>query len=135
VSGWRQEPAAGDIVWCHFPDGIRPRAKARPALVIAVWDGSSAPFDVKVAYGTSQRTNSLHRGEFAILRNKHPTAYCAANLSYDTKFDLRNVIDLPYTTDWFSVPPFAPNGQCPKLGILHPAMMRTVEAAFRATGK
>jgi hypothetical protein len=71
-------------------------------------------------------------GEIAILKDKNPAAYAAANLSFDTKFDLRRVLDLPYSTDWFSVPPAAPHGQTPKLGTLHPSMVRAVQAAFRA---
>lgn len=60
------------------------------------------------------------------------SAYEAAGLSYDTKFDLRQLVDLPYTSGWFSVPPSAPFGQSPKLGILHPSLARAVQAAFRA---
>jgi hypothetical protein len=126
------EPTAGDIVWCHFPDNIHPRPKPRPALVLVVYDDDAPEFSVAVAYGTSQRTTSLHRGEFAILRDRSPAAYEAAGLSYDTKFDLRQTVVLPYTTDWFSVPPAAPHGQVPKLGTLHPSVVRAVEAAYRA---
>jgi hypothetical protein len=126
------EPTAGEIVWCHFPDEITPRPKPRPALILAVWDDDAPPFSVRVAYGTSQRTTNLFRGEFAILRERNPAAYDAAGLSYDTKFDLRQAIDLPYTTEWFSVPPRAPHGQTPKLGTLHPSLVLAVQAAFRA---
>jgi hypothetical protein len=126
------EPTAGEIVWCHFPDDITPRPKPRPALILAVWDDDAPPFSVRVAYGTSQRTTNLFRGEFAILRERNPAAYDAAGLSYDTKFDLRQAIDLPYTTEWFSVPPRAPHGQTPKLGTLHPSLVLAVQAAFRA---
>ena len=56
----------------------------------------------------------LHRGEFSILRDRDFAAYEAAGLSYDTKFDLRQTVDVP--TEWFSVPPAAPHGQTPKLG-------------------
>jgi len=63
------------------------------------------------------------------------SAYEAAGLSYDTKFDLKQTIDLPYTTDWFSVPPAAPHGQTPKLGTLHPSLVRAVQAAFRAVAE
>jgi hypothetical protein len=70
-------------------------------------------------------------------RNRHserqnPAADAAANLSFDTKFYLRRILDLPYSTDWFSVPPAAPHGQMQKLGTLHPSMVRAVQAAFRA---
>ncbi|MBI3916192.1 MAG: hypothetical protein HY322_04205 [Betaproteobacteria bacterium] len=132
---WRAEPTAGDIVWCHFPDNIHPRPKPRPALILVVFDDEAPQFEVRVAYGTSQRTTALHRGEFAILRDRNPAAYEAAGLSYDTKFDLNQTIDLPCTTEWFSVPPAAPHGQSPKLGTLHPSLVRALEAAFRAAAE
>lgn len=129
------EPTAGEIVWCHFPDNINPRPKPRPALIVAVFDDDSPLFTVRVAYGTSQKTNQLYRGEFAILQNKNPAAYAAAGLSYDTKFNLRQLVDLSYTAEWFSVPPAAPHGQTPLLGTLHPSMVRAVQAAHREAGK
>lgn len=132
---WWPEPAAGDIVWCHFPDNISPLPKPRPALILVVFDDDAPEFTVRVAYGTSQRTTTLYRGEFAILRDKNPAAYEEANLSFDTKFDLRQIIELPFSTDWFSVPPAAPHGQSPKLGTLHPSMVRAVQAAFRAASE
>lgn len=87
---------------------------------------------MRVAYGTSQRTITLYRGEFAILRERNAAAYETAGLSHDTKFDLKQAVDLPYTTKWFSVPPAAPHGHTPMLGTLHPSLVRAVEAAFRA---
>jgi hypothetical protein len=129
---WWPEPIAGEIVWCHFPDNINPRAKARPGLVLAVFDEDAPQFTVRVAYGTSQRTTTLHRGEFSVQRERNPAAYEAAGLSFDTKFNLRQALDLPYSTEWFSVPPGAPHGQSPKLGTLHPSLVRAVHAAFRA---
>ena len=132
MTRWWPEPAAGDIVWCHFPDGMHPRSKPRPALVLVVFDDDAPEFTVRVAYGTSQRTTTLYGGEIAILRGHHPAAYAAANLSFDTKFDLRRLLNLPYSADWFSVPPAAPHGQTPKLGTLHPSLVRAVQAAFRA---
>jgi hypothetical protein len=131
VQAWPEPPTAGDIVWCHFPAGVRPRPKPRPALVLEVF-GDGVPFAVRVAYGTSQRVRDLHSGEFAILRANHPAAYALANLSYDTKFDLRELVELPWTTQWFSVPPHAPFGQSPRLGTLHPSLVRAAGAAFRA---
>jgi hypothetical protein len=131
-SAWWAEPTAGDIVWCHFPDNIQPRPKPRPALVLIVFDNDAPEFQVRVAYGTSQRTTALHSGEFAILRHSMPAAYASAGLSHDTKFDLRAALDLPYNTDWFSVPPAAPHGQNPRLGTLHPSLVRAVQAAHRA---
>ena len=132
---WWPEPTAGDIVWCHFPDNIHPRPRPRPALVLVVFDDEAPQFEVRVAYGTSQRTTALHRGEFAILRDRNPAAYEVAGLSHDTKFDLNQILDLPCTTEWFSVPPAAPHGQSPRLGTLHPSLVRALEAAFRAAAE
>ena len=129
------EPTAGEIVWCHFPDHIKPRPKPRPALILSVLDDDAPQFDVSVAYGTSQRTTTLHRGAFSILRARNPIAYKAAGLSYDTKFDLKQTLILPYTTEWFSVPPTAPHGQTPKLGTLHPSLVPAVQAAYGAAAK
>jgi hypothetical protein len=130
---WWEEPTAGEIVWCHFPDHINPRPKPRPALVFVVYDDDAPQFHVEVAYGTSQRVTQLHRGEFAILQSQNPAAYRSAGLSYDTKFDLRQTVLLPYNAQWFSVPPAAPHGQKPVLGTLHPSLVRAVEAAYRAS--
>lgn len=129
---WWAEPTAGDIVWCHFPDNIQPRPKPRPALILAVFDDEDPAFTVRVAYGTSQRTTALHAGEFAILRMRNPAAYASAGLSFDTKFDLKQTVDLPYSSEWFSVPPAAPHGQTPKLGVLHPSLVPALQAAYRA---
>ncbi len=126
------EPAAGDMVWCHFPDDIHPRPKPRPALILEVFDDDAPQFFVRVAYGTSQRTTSLRRGEFSIERSRNLAAFEAAGLSYDTKFDLKQVLELPFSTEWFSVPPAAPHGQTPKLGTLHPSLVRAVQAAYQA---
>jgi hypothetical protein len=126
------EPAAGDVVWCHFPDDIHPRPKPRPALILEVFDDDAPQFFVRVAYGTSQRTTSLRRGEFSIERSRNLAAFEAAGLSYDTKFDLKQVLELPFSTEWFSVPPAAPHGQTPKLGTLHPSLVRAVQAAHQA---
>jgi hypothetical protein len=125
-------PSPGDIVWCHFahlPQRI-PEPKPRPALVCAVTEREDG-VAVTVAYGTSQGLNRLHAGEFAITKRGHPAAYAIAGLSFDTKFDLRQSVELPWTVDFFVVPPRAPHGQHPKLGSLHASMMRTAQAAHR----
>ena len=132
MGDWWSEPSAGDIVWWHFPDSIHPHAKARPTLLLTVFDDDAPQFTVRVAYGTSQRVGTLYRGEFSILRSRNAAAFDAAGLSYDTKFDLNQIIDLPYTSEWFSVPPAAPHGQTPKLGVLHPSLVRTLQAAYQA---
>ena len=90
---------------------------------------------VSVAYGTRQMTDRLYIGEFRISKSDHPAAYASAGLSYDTKFDLRNVLELPFNDAYFSVPTHAPHGQSPKLGTLHPSMVRIAASAFAAASK
>jgi hypothetical protein len=66
------------------------------------------------------------------IRPLHRVSFgSVAGLSYDTKFDLKQTIDLPYTTEWFSVPPAAPHGQSPKLGTLHPSLVRALSGDIR----
>ena len=52
--------------------------------------------------------------------------------SFDTKFDLRTILSLPFNQEWFSVPPHAPHGQNPKLGTLHPSMVKVASTAYKA---
>lgn len=129
---WWPEPAAGEIVWCHFPDNITPKPKPRPSLVLLTKQDDEGRIFVSVAYGTSQKTNRLFSGEFRISKVEHPVAYASAGLSYDTKFNLGNALELPFNDVYFSVPPHAPHGQSPKLGTLHPSMVRIAAAAFAA---
>lgn len=83
-----------------------------------------------VAYGTSQRVKQLYAGEFAITA-ADGDAYRAAGLSYDTKFNLGRGVDLPFNDEYFAVPPY-PMVQRPKLGVLHPALMKRAAAAWSA---
>ena len=129
---WWPEANAGEIVWCHFPDDINPRPKSRPAMFLTVFEDDAPQFHMQVANCTSQRTTSLHRREFSILQTRNPAGYEAAGPSFDTKFNLKQIIALPFTTDRFSVPLSAPHGQTPKLGTLHPSLVPAVQTAYRA---
>ncbi|MFY9138733.1 type II toxin-antitoxin system PemK/MazF family toxin [Zwartia sp.] len=132
---WWSAPTAGEIVWCHFPDAINHKPKARPSLIITTKEDDLGQIYVTVAYGTSQKLNRLFSGEFQITKAEHPAAYISAGLSYDTKFDFRNTLELPFNDVYFSVPAMAPFGQNPQLGILHPSMTRIAAAAFSAARK
>ncbi len=125
-------PRPGDIVWCRFPQDLatRPGPKPRPALVLAVGDinGETA---VEVAFGTSQKTSRLYPSEFLIAPDDGD-AFRTAGLSYPTKFALLKSLELPYTPEWFTVAPGAPFGQTPKLGLLHPSLMRRARVAFES---
>ena len=125
-------PQEGDIVWCRFPHrgALVPGPKPRPALVIDVGRLGDDPA-VEVIYGTSQKLERLYRGELAIAP-EDGDAFAASGLSYPTKFDTARSVFLPYNDEWFSVPPGAPYGQTPTLGVLHPSLMRRAKAAFDA---
>lgn len=131
-SSWKA-PAPGDLVWCHSPElpELEPGPKPRPALILSVAvheDGIA----VLVVYGTSKRVQHLKVGEFAISRAKTPDAYKLASLAYDTKFDFKVTVQLPWTAAFFKVPPQPRYGQTPKLGTLHPSLMRAAKAAHGA---
>ncbi len=79
----------------------------------------------------SRDTDRLHSGELPLAPVDGET-HALSGLSYPTKFDLRNRKELPYNEDWFRVLPHAPDGQRPKLGVLHPALRRRAQAAFDA---
>jgi hypothetical protein len=130
--GWFPAPSPGDIVWCRFPQGklSAPGPKPRPALVLRVGQDRGHPV-VEVAYGTSKGVESLYAGEFAITPADR-VAYEAAGLSYPTKFDLGETFELDFNGEWFAVSPGAPWGQRPKLGVLHPSLVRRAKAAFDA---
>ena len=126
-------PAPGDIVWCLFPEipDIKPGPKPRPAIVLSVTrrdDGDQ----VSVVYGTSRHLKRLKTGEVAITQAKNPAAYALAGLAYDTKFDFKVIVNLPWSDRYFKVPARNPYGNTPKIGTLHATILRTIETAYRA---
>lgn len=129
-----QLPAPGDIVWCLFPEvpDIEPGQKPRPALVIHVERREDGDL-VGVVYGTSKNVTRLKTGEVAITKAKHPAAYALARLAYDTKFDFKVIVELPWSERYFKVPTGSPHGKSPKLGTLHVTVLHAVESAYRAT--
>src|SRR5260370_27942166 len=136
MTRWWQKRLAGAIVWSYFTDELQIKAAGnpRPALIVTVYDDNAPHFGVLVAYGTSQRVAKLYRGEFAITR-ADGAAYKAAGLSYDTKFNLARRLQLPFSDEYFAVPPGAPNGQTPKLGVLHPVLVKRAAAAWKVAAR
>lgn len=132
---WFAAPRAGDIVWCRFPQrGLPgPGPKPRPALILRVGEHAGHTV-VEVCYGTSQKTDQLYAGEFAITPTDD-AAFNTAGLSYPTKFNLGETYELDFNEQWFAVAPGAPHGQNPKMGLLHPSLMRRAAAAARAAKK
>jgi len=132
MAAWRP-PSPGDLVWCRFPElpAKAPGPKPRPALVVNVVIHDDGVV-VHVVYGTSQRVDRLTAGQFAIRKDANPSAFALAGLAFDTKFDFKVLLELPWTDAFFKVPPRAVHGQTPKLGTLHPSFLRAAKAAFDA---
>jgi hypothetical protein len=126
-------PAPGDIVWCLFPEvpDIEPGPKPRPALVMRVERRVDGDL-VSVVYGTSQHLARLKTGEVVISQAQNPAAYALAGLAYDTKFDFKVIVDLPWSDRYFKVPQTSHHGNNPKIGTLHATVLHAVEAAYRA---
>jgi hypothetical protein len=103
TNAWPDKPKPLDVVWCWFPEilagGIR-GPKPRPALVLDV-DESRSPIELRVAFGTSKKTNDLFSGEFRISP-EDGAGFTASGCDGDTKFDLKRSVWLPYTDDLFS---------------------------------
>ncbi len=130
---WWPEPQPGVIVWCRFPavPVLRPSPKPRPALVLTVFDDDVPQFRVLVTYGTSKKVDRLYADEFHITAHDG-AAFRLSGLSFPTKFNLSKAVELPCSTPWFDVPPAAPCGQTPQLGVLHASLMRRASAAWQA---
>jgi hypothetical protein len=76
--------------------------------------------------------DQLLGGEFSITRSFHPQAFLLAGLAEDTKFDLGEVVELPWQDRYFGVPPRPKYGQTPKLGTLHASVYQAAAAAHAA---
>jgi len=129
-------PAPGDIVWCLFPEvpDIEPGPKPLPALVIRV-DRRQDGDLVSLVYGTSKNLIRLRSGEVAITQSKNPAAYALAGLAYDTKFNFKVIVELPWTNRYFKVPTRNLHGNTPKIGTLHATILHSVEVAYRAASE
>jgi hypothetical protein len=128
-------PAPGDVVWCRFPEALTkpaPAPKPRPGIVIQAFapQQEGAPCVVHVCPGTSQ-IKGVYDHELLIDRDQ-AEEFAAAGLSYPTKFDLKRVASLPYTSEWFCPPPNPRFGAIPKLGTLHPATVPRLRACHKA---
>ena len=51
---------------------LKPKTKPRPGLITLTKEDDGGEVFVGVAYGTSQRTDRLYRGELRITKSEHP---------------------------------------------------------------
>lgn len=95
-------PAPFDIVWSHFPEALaldKPAPKSRPALVLqtAVSEPGFCP-EVRVAYGTSNLKLATRKNDLFVQNYEDMSV---AGLYQATRFDLDNIIWLPWAEEWF----------------------------------
>ena len=135
-------PEPGDVLWCRFPEieGIKPGAKPRPCIVLWVSDPPSAPdipYRVRVVYGTTKIRGKALPHEADIDPVSNPSAYQASGLAYPTRFNFKKLVVVNYDDMFFER---APRGgkvaplPSPRMGTLHPSMMRAFSAAYSAAG-
>ena len=129
-------PSIGDFVWCLFPElpNCNPGPKPRPALVIGVEEREDGIF-VRIVYGTSKNVTKLKISEVAITKANHFAAYDLAGLAYDTKFDFKVMMDVPWTDEYFKVPIKKSYGHTPKIGTLHVSVFQAFQIAHHAAEK
>jgi hypothetical protein len=121
-------------VWCRFPEDARlkPAPKARPVLVLAVGcdEDNSEIIMVRIAAGTSRKVAAGQAYPWELLiEDDGDSPFRASGLSYTTKFNVRNTLELPYTSLFFEPPPKRPFGNSPKLGVLHASYMSALKIA------
>ncbi len=130
-----EPPRMGDIVQCRFPDflrgefSIQTSVKIRPCMVVGVEEFASG----QVAYGSSQvqdhdRVDGVQPGEILI-----PAADTKTGLKSDTKFSMRKVLTLPFSTDHFAPAEGGRFGVYPKRGqvdLKKPEYRRALDSAI-----
>lgn len=128
-------PAPYDIVWCrfpHLPDLGKPGPYARPALVRNAATLPDGTGQVEVVYGTTNLKLGKRRFDFVVSKASEMDA---CGLYRATRFDLDQILWLPWTTDWFEV---LPNYNSPIIGTLTPNGVKmlhlTVETKRRILG-
>jgi len=86
---------------------------------------------VQVAYGTSQKTGNLYPGEFVLDPNDK--GFADSGLEVRTKFDVGNLVQLPFDDKWFAPSPLLKTGTpAPKMGSLHVSYLNAAISARTA---
>lgn len=153
-----QSPRMGDIVSCRFPDFLRgaldiqTSVKIRPCMIVGAEEFLSGQVIVKVAYGTSR---TMDRADTGSLSGRHsgarPDSSCDSRdgiqpgellvragdaktgLQADTKFCLRKMIELPFSSEHFPPDEGVRFGIYPKRGRVNleePVMDRALKIAI-----
>lgn len=90
-------PQVGEVIYARLPDEeCAKKGKLRPSLVLDSKKKNGLAY-ILVAKGTSQRPEEIYRGEFLI---KESEDLLALGLHKPTKFQLRQVREIPLTEEW-----------------------------------
>lgn len=98
-------PAPYDLVWCRFPDHVslgNPGPKPRPALVRNAAVDEDGRGEVELVYGTTKLKLSSRKFDF-VISNPYEMNNCG--LYRATRFDLDNVVWVPWAAEWFEARP------------------------------
>ena len=98
-------PRLYDIVWCRFPEHTKPdepALKVRPALVrLSALDRATGRGMLQVAYGTTNLKPTMRRLDLIIM---NAAEIDELNLQRATRFDLDNIVALPWCREYFRPP-------------------------------
>lgn len=122
-------PQVGAIYWCRFPEDetVFCPGKVRPVLLLDTSRREDGQMEVLVAYGTSQKLDLQHKGEFLY-------AVQAEGLTVEGKFRLGKRRWLPVTNEYFRSNPSLPKGTPVKIGVLPKEYMRMFHRAAEEAG-
>ena len=122
-------PAPASIVWCAFPDHLAPNLpgpKNRPALVFKVRYADRPPRDrfyVQVAYGTKRLKIGKRPYDFRIANY---ATLDILRLPHATRFDLDQIIWLPWARPFFCPRVEGHRGSTPTVSVLTTDMQRSL---------
>jgi hypothetical protein len=120
-------PAPHDLVWCRFPDQVSlgsPGPKPRPALVRNAAINDDGHGEIELVYGTTKLKMHSRPFDF-IVSQPYEMDHCG--LYRATRFDLDNVVWVPWAAEWFDVVPLT---ESPIMGRLSDNMIRMLQTVM-----
>ncbi len=127
-------PAPASIVWCRFPHDLttrQPGPKSRPGLVFKVRYVDDPPanrFYVLVAYGTSKLKSGRRPHDFVVANT---TMMDMLRLPQNTRFDLDNILWLPWAKPFFQPRDPGVTFSTPIMSVLPAEMQRVLGWAMQ----
>jgi hypothetical protein len=117
-------PAPYEVVWCrfpHHPDLGDPGPWPRPALIRNSAVDENGNGEVEVVYGTTNLKFATRKFDFIVSKQ---TEMDLCGLWRATRFDLDNLVWLPWAEEWFET---LPTCSSPILGRLSDEAIRMLQ--------